>query len=51
MSLIFDIETVGADFDELDDTTKSSLTRWIKREAGKDKKKYNVLTHNMDCCT
>lgn len=31
--LVFDIETVGEDFDLLDETTQSVLTRWIKREA------------------
>jgi 3'-5' exonuclease len=32
-TLVFDIETVGADFDGLEDTTKEVLTRWIKRES------------------
>jgi DNA polymerase elongation subunit (family B) len=32
-TLIFDIETVGEDFETLDETTQSSLTRWIRREA------------------
>lgn len=31
--LIFDIETVGEDFEALDKETQNSLTRWIKREA------------------
>jgi 3'-5' exonuclease len=31
--LIFDIETVGEDFDSLDDTTKGVLTRWIRKES------------------
>ena len=31
--LIFDIETVGVDFDALDETTQDSLTRWIKKES------------------
>ncbi len=34
--LIFDIETVGEDFDELDETTQEVLTRWIKREANSE---------------
>lgn len=34
--LVFDIETIGADFDSLDETTKDSLTRWIKRESVSD---------------
>lgn len=32
-TLIFDIETVGEDFAAMDETTKESLTRWIKRES------------------
>jgi len=31
--LIFDIETIGEDFDKLDKTTQENLTRWIKKEA------------------
>ncbi|MEK9151594.1 MAG: ribonuclease H-like domain-containing protein [Patescibacteria group bacterium] len=31
-TLIFDIETVGEDYDALDETTQEVLTRWIKRE-------------------
>ncbi|MBI2515255.1 ribonuclease H-like domain-containing protein [Candidatus Wolfebacteria bacterium] len=31
--LIFDIETIGADFDSLDKTTQDVLTRWIKKES------------------
>lgn len=31
--LIIDIETVGEDFDALDDFTKENLTKWIKKEA------------------
>lgn len=30
--LIFDIETVGENFDELDATTQEVLTKWIKKE-------------------
>lgn len=30
--LVFDIETIGEDFDSLDQATQDSLTRWIKRE-------------------
>lgn len=30
--LIFDIETVGEDFDVLDETTKNILTRWIEKD-------------------
>lgn len=31
--LIFDIETVGEEFSEMDETTQENLTRWIKRGA------------------
>ncbi|MBI2451028.1 MAG: ribonuclease H-like domain-containing protein [Parcubacteria group bacterium] len=31
--LIFDIETIGADFDAFDKSTQEVLTRWIKKEA------------------
>ena len=34
--LIFDIETVGENFDELDETTKETLTKWIKKESKSD---------------
>lgn len=47
MALIFDIETIGADFNSLDKTTQDSLTRWIKREAGDDKGKYNVMLTDL----
>lgn len=33
-TLIFDIETVGEDFESLDETSQDVLTRWIKRESG-----------------
>lgn len=32
-TLIFDIETVGEDFDTLDETSQDALTRWIKEES------------------
>ena len=31
--LIFDIETIGVNFDSLDKTTQDVLTRWIKKES------------------
>lgn len=31
--LVFDIETVGENFEELDDTTKEILTKWIKESS------------------
>ena len=42
--LIFDIETVGENFDELDKTTKETLTRWIKREASNEAEYENMLS-------
>ncbi len=33
MALVFDIETIGEDFDTLDGITQETLTRWIKKEA------------------
>lgn len=32
-TLVFDIETVGEDFDSLDETSQGVLTRWIKKES------------------
>lgn len=32
-TLVFDIETVGEDFDTLDETSQGVLTRWIKKES------------------
>src|SRR3989339_1387459 len=34
--LIFDIETVGENFDELDKTTQEVLTKWIKKESSNE---------------
>lgn len=47
MSLVFDIETIGDDFDQLEKTTQESLTRWIKREAGGNENKYNALLQDV----
>lgn len=47
MALVFDIETVGEDFNKLDEVTRSSLTRWIRRQAGDDKGKYNALLTDL----
>lgn len=33
MKLVFDIETIGEDFDSLDQTTQEVLTRWLKKES------------------
>lgn len=48
--LIFDIETIGEDFDSLDETTQESLTRWIKKEAGDEddyRKSLDDLKNNL----
>ncbi|MDI6717545.1 MAG: ribonuclease H-like domain-containing protein [Patescibacteria group bacterium] len=34
--LIFDIETIGDNFDDLDATTQDILTRWIKKDSDND---------------
>lgn len=44
--LIFDIETIGVDFEGLDKTTQGVLTRWIKKEAGNDKD-YKVMLEDL----
>lgn len=31
--LVFDIETVGENFDEMDETTQKALSKWIERES------------------
>ena len=41
--LIFDIETIGEDFEELDKTTQDVLTRWIKKEANDDNEYKKLL--------
>jgi len=44
--LIFDLETVGADFDSLDETTQESLTRWIKKESA-DEADYKTALEDL----
>jgi len=44
--LIFDIETMGVDFDALDEATQESLTRWIKKEA-QDEDEYNKMLEDL----
>lgn len=46
MKLIFDIETIGEDFDELDKTTKESLTRWIKKES-ESEEEYKIALEDL----
>ncbi|MBA3047392.1 ribonuclease H-like domain-containing protein [Patescibacteria group bacterium] len=47
MSLVFDIETIGSDFDSLDEVTRHNLTRWIKRHAGDNEKSYNAMLKDL----
>ncbi len=42
-TLIFDIETVGEDYDALDPTTQKMLTRWLKRESYDDEEYQSAL--------
>jgi DNA polymerase elongation subunit (family B) len=44
--LIIDIETVGEDFDLLDEATQESLTRWIKKEAT-DEDDYKIALEDL----
>lgn len=45
-ALIFDIETVGENYDALDDSTKDILTRWIEKEA-ENEKEYKVQLEEL----
>ncbi len=44
--LIIDIETVGENFDEMDDTTKEILTHWIK-DVSKTEEEYNGMLNEL----
>lgn len=44
--LIFDIETIGVDYESLDEATQENLTRWIKREA-ESEDEYKVLLEDL----
>lgn len=44
--LVFDIETVGEDFDSLDKVTQDALTQWIEKEAD-DKDEYQRLLDDL----
>lgn len=46
--LIFDIETVGENFDELDETTKITLTKWVKKESKSDSEYQKELQELKD---
>lgn len=42
-TLIFDIETIGEDYDSLDATTQKMLTRWLKKESYDDEEYEQAL--------
>ncbi|MFA7286237.1 MAG: ribonuclease H-like domain-containing protein [Patescibacteria group bacterium] len=44
--LVFDIETVGEDFEELDDATKEALTAWVRRST-EDETEQEALTGQL----
>jgi len=44
--LVFDIETVGEDFDKMDETTRDVLTRWIKKES-ESEEEYQVALEEL----
>lgn len=44
--LVFDIETIGENFDALDKVTQDALTRWLEREAY-DKEEYARLLQDV----
>lgn len=43
-TLVFDIETVGEDFEEYDEPTREALTRWIRRESADEAEFESALT-------
>lgn len=43
MALIFDIETIGSNFDQLDEVSQKNLTRWIAREAAGDDVRFRAM--------
>ncbi|MFH1790015.1 MAG: ribonuclease H-like domain-containing protein [bacterium] len=42
-TLIFDIETIGENFDSMDETTQSVLTRWVDRDVSDKKEKKDKI--------
>lgn len=44
--LVFDIETIGEDYDSLDKTTQEVLTHWIKKES-EGKEEYNIQLEEL----
>jgi DNA polymerase elongation subunit (family B) len=45
-TLIFDIETIGEEYDSLDETSQEMLTRWIKSDSGSDEE-YEAALANL----
>jgi len=41
--LVFDIETIGEDFETVDETTREVLTRWIKKESENERQYQEAL--------
>lgn len=46
--LILDIETIGENFDALDETTQGALTSWIKKESGNEEEYKAALAELKD---
>ena len=46
--LVFDIETIGADYDSFDDTTKEVLTNWIRKTSSNDEEYQSKLGELKD---
>ena len=46
MKLVFDIETIGEDFDTLDETTQGVLTHWIKKDSSNEKE-YQIALEDL----
>ena len=44
--LIFDIETIGEDFNELDEVTQDNLTSWIKKDS-KNEEDFNIALKDL----
>lgn len=42
--LVFDIETIGEDFDSLDETTQDVLTHWIRKESANESEYTKALS-------
>ncbi len=45
--LVFDIETVGENWNELDETTQHVLSRWIRKEHGEDGEAYDAAMADL----